>query len=245
MHGEFKALLKGFAQFTDNYCENAKKVVPNHDYAKLVGVYQAGLSGAVDGLTQLLTDHYDKADKELRQQMDGYVKASGALPLIEAANKVIGPRSLNDPGALHASGNIAEKLKTIMRDIPGIVQIVIPFVGGISKLLDLIDLFIDNIRELFKPSGASSPGGPTVAVPPAVPHIVLQPCQWQTIYEGQDAKEFNLFSGGNPKQVEVRVDGQVSPERLEGFYKKYRGKKIEVHLIPGGDPNADVGFQPI
>jgi hypothetical protein len=175
--------------------------------------------------------------------MDGYVSASGALPLLEAANKAIGPRSISDPGALHASGNIFEKLKTIMRDIPGIVQIVIPFVGGVGKLLELIDLFIDDIRDLFKPSGESVSGKPTTVTVPPVPHVVLQPCQWKTLYEGQDAKEFNLLSSGNP--VEVRVDGQVSQEMLEGFYKKYKGKKIEVHLIPGGDPTADVGYQPV
>jgi hypothetical protein len=65
------------------------------------------------------------------------------------------------------------------------------------------------------------------------------------VYEGNVTREFVLFSAGAMGPVEVRVDGEILPGMLEAFYKKYRGKKIEVHLKPGGDPSADIGYLPI
>lgn len=247
--GEFKSYLTGFTKLCDNYCENAKKVVPGTDYVKLVNIYQKGLAGSCAGLSRVLSEHYDSVDTERQRQMDEFVQLSGVLPLLEEANRVIGKHSL-DSGALFSAGGIFEELKKIIKLIPGLTQLVVPFVGAIPGLLDLIDQFIEGIGKLFGPKTPSS-GGPTVEHPPAIPHIDgMIPCQWYTVYEGKEPAEIDLFAGDvnvGAGSIEVKVDGKINPKRVESYWQTFKGNKIEVHLLPDKDfpkRTGDVGHRP-
>jgi hypothetical protein len=243
MAGEFKALLAEFVRFAENYCENAKQIVPGPDYVKLVEVYQRGLSTACQGLAHSLEEQYDAASKQWRQQADDFIALTGTLPMVKAANKVIGRSSFHDSGALSASAGVAEKVKKAISMIPGLLPFPIPFVGGVGKLLDLIDNFIDLIRELF--GSPNLPGKPTVEKPPDVPSKTIEPCIWVPLHEGGEA-ELMIFSADLSGEVEVRVDGKISPKKLEPFYQSYKAKKtIEVHLLRGGASSANVGYEPV
>ncbi len=109
--------------------------------------------------------------------------------------------------------------------------------------MDIIDQLIEGISKL---SGSpQSDGTKTVEHPPPIPHIEgMVPCQWYTVYDGKKAEEIDLFAGDEGKYIEVRVDGNIEPRRLSGIWQTFKGKKIEVHLIPNKDfPTGDVGHR--
>lgn len=243
MASEFKSFLAEFSRLANNYCENAKRIALTPDDAKLVEIYQAGLTTACEGLRRALSNEYDSAPREWRRQADEYVALTGALQMFKTANERIGKGSMKSDGALSRAGGIFHKGKQVLRDIPGVLQFLIPFIGGVSKLLDIIDLTIDNIREAFGSSDKDTKGSRPVL--PAFKTQIIKPCDWFTVpnEDGKEA-EFEMFSNGVDNQVEVREDGQISPRLLQGgFTRNFKGKKVEAHLRPGGVAQAEVSYR--
>jgi hypothetical protein len=139
MAQELKKLMRELTRLADNYCDNALKVVPSDDHAKLVDIYRAGLGAACAGFEQALGQHYDGAGREWRRQADQWVAATGAIEMLQAANKAIGKNSFENADALYEAGGIFDKAKKAISGIPGILQLVIPIIGGAGKLMEVID----------------------------------------------------------------------------------------------------------
>jgi hypothetical protein len=251
MAQEFKNYLSGFTSLCDNYCENAKKVVPDPDFAKVINIYQKGLAGSCAGLVELMRQHYGSANAARRRQIDEFVRLSGVLPLLAEANRAIGKNSLGSE-ALASAGGIFKELKKIVRFIPGLAQLAIPFLGAIPGLLDFIDQFVDGIGKLV---GSSQSGGQKIVEhPPPRPTLTLEPCKPEVLPIDPKGGTFRIypFGGVDPAtggqfepEIEITVDGH-GPEMLDP-YKPYTGKSFKVHLKPNKKyPKApvEIGWDP-
>lgn len=214
---EFKIYLSGFANFCTNYAENAKKVAPDSDFAKIINIYQKGLEGSIAGLKEVMTQHYESANPESRRQMDEFVRLSGVLPLLAEANRVIGKNSLAAE-ALASSSGIFEELKKIIKFIPGLLPLPIPFAGAIPGLLEFIDQLGEGIAKLlglFKLGGAGDDSfTPDKPIEPAY-------CQYHTFPKPIPAG----------KRARIQIDGNENGS-VEVFVTP-----VDAQPPPAGDAN--------
>jgi hypothetical protein len=252
---EYKSLLESFTRLATNYCDNALKLAADADQRKIIGAYKTGLEAAVHHTFALLQEYYDGSDARFQAQIDTYIQATGMRPMLDAAAKVVGPRSLETVDGLDKSRHFFEKAKGALGGIPGLLISMLPFAGAVPQLLHGIDNIIDNIAEALKPGDA---GGPkTVERPPPVPHAEITGCTWHVIYEGKDAATYQLNhinsrvdgketdQAAQKGQVEVRVDGKVVDGDVNAFMKKFTGKKIEVHYKSDAKNSAYVSYKPL
>jgi hypothetical protein len=263
MAGEFKSVLREFSLLAQHYCENAQKVAPSPDHAKLVHAYEAGLATACASLEQSLRAHYDAAEVEWQRGADGCVALSGVLQMTKAANADLVKHAFQNADALCESAGIFETALSLVGDIPGVVEVPLPFAGGLAKLVESIDNFVDRIGKLLgdhasqngaAPDGAAQDGPPvagarTARAPAATKageYVVhsLEPGQWVTVHEGGVATyKIFVYQPQNADQVEVKVDGEPDPRLVKSYIQFYEGSTIEIALKTGGLPSVEVGTQ--
>jgi hypothetical protein len=87
MADEFKTLMQGFTTLGTNYCANARKVITDLESRKLIDIYEAGLTGAVKGLNELVNAQYNGLSDEAKNAVDDFTRLSGVLPMLEAATR--------------------------------------------------------------------------------------------------------------------------------------------------------------
>lgn len=139
--GEFASLLDDFAEFGDRYCANVKRVV-SPDLHQMIDIYQEGLSGAMDGLREVLTEEYEQLPIDARKQVDRDVHLSGATGMLRKANGTIGGES-GPLMVVKAVSKLFPKIKKLIRDWIGVEQ------GSTTdKVLNFIDTIIENIDAL-------------------------------------------------------------------------------------------------
>jgi hypothetical protein len=144
MADEFKTLTEGFTTLGSNYCANAKKVVTDIEARKVIEIYEAGLAGAMTGLNEMLNKQYQSLSDDGKVAVDEFTRQSGVLPMLEAANRVIGPDSLASIAAVGAAAELFPKIKSILRGLLDIEE-----GGWTDKILDWIDTIIENIPKLL------------------------------------------------------------------------------------------------
>ncbi|WP_124328517.1 hypothetical protein [Desulfonema ishimotonii] len=144
MADEFKTLMEGFTALGGNYCANARKVITDLESRKIIDIYETGLSGAMSGLGETVGVQYDALSDESKKAVDGFIRLSGALPMVEAANKTIGANSLQSVAAVTGAVELFPKIKKIIRQVLDIEK-----GGTVDKLLDWIDTIIENIPKLL------------------------------------------------------------------------------------------------
>lgn len=140
MANEFNTMLDQFAQFTGNYCANARKVVSHLELKRMVDVYQAGATKSVASLTENMKAMYTDLPDNDKAVLDGNVANSGGIEMLQSANQFIGPNSADSATAVKESGKLFHKIKQIITDYVGIDPN-----GWTKKLLDQIDTWLGNI----------------------------------------------------------------------------------------------------
>lgn len=148
MAGEFKTLVARFSELGTNYCGNAKKVTSDLEARKILDIYQVGLSGAMSGVAEMLNSRYDGLTDDTKKEVDDFIKMSGSLPMLDLANKTIGPNSLATVAAVGAAAELFPKIKDIIRSV-----IDIEAGGWLDKGLNWIDRIIENIPKLLNVVG--------------------------------------------------------------------------------------------
>ena len=144
MADEFKTLLKDFSTLGTNYCQNAKKVTSDLEARKILDIYEVGLSGAMNGVSQMLTVQFDGLPEATRKEVDTYVGTMGVLPMLSMANETIGPNSLRTVDAVSAAMELFPKIKSIIRSVLNIEK-----GSWTDKGLEWIDTIIENIPKLL------------------------------------------------------------------------------------------------
>jgi len=144
MADEFKTLMQGFTTLGTNYCANARKVITDLESRKLIDIYEAGLTGAVKGLNELVNAQYNGLSDEAKKAVDDFTRLSGVLPMLEVANKTIGTNSLQTIVAVAGAAELFPKIKKIIGGLFDIEE-----GGTVDKLLDWIDTIIENIPKLL------------------------------------------------------------------------------------------------
>jgi hypothetical protein len=148
MADEFKSMIKGFSSLGTNYCANARKVTSDLEARKILDIYETGLSGAMNGIGQMLTAQYDGLPEATRKEVDNFITVTGALPMLDLANKTIGPGSLQTAVAVGAAVELFPKIKQLIRSAiniePG---------GWVDKGLNWIDTIVENIPKLLQVVG--------------------------------------------------------------------------------------------
>lgn len=144
MADEFKTMIDGFKSYGKNYCANAKKVITDIESRKIIDIYDAGLSGAMEGMSELLNAQYASLPDDGKNVADEFVRLSGVLPMLELANKTVGPNSLNSVAAVSGAAELFPKVKKIIRGVVDIEK------GGVlDKILDFLDTIVENIPKLL------------------------------------------------------------------------------------------------
>ena len=144
MADEFKNLVGKFSELGSNYCANAKKVTSDLEARKILDIYEAGLSGAMSGVSEMLNSQYDDLGDDSKADVDKFVEASGVLPMINLANQTIGPNSLGTVAAVGAAAELFPKIKSIIRNLIDIEE-----GSWTDKGLNWIDKIVDNIPKLL------------------------------------------------------------------------------------------------
>jgi hypothetical protein len=253
MPGEFNSMLDELVRFADNYGENAKKIVVTPDQARLVSIYQQALVHSCSALRDALRQGYETVGEDEQRQADQYCIMTGGLTLLEAANQFIGPNSTDEPSILSEAGEIFHKIKTIASDIPWVLKLAIPFVGGIAALLKTIDLFADNIRKLIDKIFGDGDGKP--APKPPAPNkdpynvVELEVCKRKVLWDRQEQAELEITSYEQDDEIDVYIDDNPDPDPrpLHPHPQRYKGHKITVHLRHTTRPNskAEIGWRKI
>jgi hypothetical protein len=138
---EFLTVLRDFSEFGERYCANVKRVIST-DLHPVIDIYQEGLSGAMSGLTEVLTEEYESLAPDSKEQVNREVRTSGALPMLRKANGTIGAES-GPLAAVKAISKFFPKIKKLIRGWIGVDE------GSITdKILNGIDTIIENIDAL-------------------------------------------------------------------------------------------------
>ena len=144
MANEFKTIITKFSELGTNYCANAKKVTSDLEARKILNIYEAGLSGAMAGVGEMLNSQYDGLAEDTQKEVDKFVEASGALAMLDLANQTIGPNSLGTVAAVGAAAELFPKIKDIIRKLIDIEK-----GSWADKGLDWIDTIVENIPKLL------------------------------------------------------------------------------------------------
>jgi hypothetical protein len=255
MANEFNKVLNEFTHLALNYCQNAKKFMPTSDHVKLLEIYETGLSAMLDGVWERFREAYASTSEGHQAEIDAYVKMTGMIPMLQAANRVIGPQSFNAE-ALYKGEGIFHKPKAMIQSIPGFI----PIVGWAKGALDLIDDVITNIRDLIPADKTTTTGRPTTGVydpnssttqiPSCTPFkfpIPGGPRDVQITYDKcSPSGSTRALSPDEMPDVEVEADGKKQPD-LTGKNKSLDIKNCrEIQLHVKGDPdqfNASFTFK--
>src|SRR4051794_6148659 len=108
--------------------------MPTSDHVRLVEVHQVGLEAAVERTWGRLKEVYASTSSGHREEIDAFVDTTGMIPMLQAANRLVGDDGLN-PSALRDAGGLFHKPKTAISQIPGWI----PLVGWLPGALGLID----------------------------------------------------------------------------------------------------------
>jgi hypothetical protein len=238
MAHEFSKMMDEFSRLAMNYCENAKKFMPTSDHVKLVEVYQVGLAAMLEGTWSAFREVYAATSESHRDEIDRFVKMTGMIPMLQAANRLIGPHTTN-PHALFDGASIFEKPKSVIREIPNFI----PIVGWAAGALRLIDELIRNIRDLIPKSDKTTTDQSGSVHDGNIRTTQLLSCQpftfevpdgprdvrvdyGRTDHAGKEVKDADL------PEIEVTSDGAKQPS-LTGKKKSEvvkNTRKITLHL---------------
>jgi hypothetical protein len=247
MANEFSSVLEEFSRLAMNYCENAKKFMPTSDHVRLVEVYQTGLAAMLEGTWTRFREIYASTSEGHREEIDAFVKMTGMIPMLKAANNFIGAHT-SSADALHAGASIFDKPKSMIKEIPGWL----PIVGWAGPVLRLIDEVITNIRDLIPTSGSPSTGQPTGGVfDPSVRNSSLVSCRPFTFPVPDGPRDVNIeytkatrtgeskpLAEGDMPDIEIEANGQKQPS-LTGKNKSAVLKDCNTFTLHlKGDPEA-------
>lgn len=193
MPNEFNSFLEAFSIVGTNFAENLRRVVPDPEMQKVVGIYGEGLGAAMSGTAEVLRSHYEKLPLTQQTELDRMIGASGGIALLSGANRAMTTDVLGTMESLSAIPGIieiAKKIITNFLDLP----------GGPGKLLKKIDLILDGLGKLFgfpKTGGGDLGPEPKVDAPPP-PGVRPTNDEWQRLLEQVAAHDRWVAAGGTP-----------------------------------------------
>lgn len=115
MAKEHEALLNNFEALGENYCTNFRAILGKSETAKLLDIYEPGLSQGLGGLSKMLMAKHNAMPKKDRDAQNRIVALSGVLDMVKAANKMLGEGSIDSSYTLAFASELFPKIKRFLR----------------------------------------------------------------------------------------------------------------------------------